>query len=295
MNLLGSGEYFDPHAIAGLLKLFLRELPVHVLTRELQHPFLQVCDLTQRRDKVNELGSLIAQLPVANYTLLRFLTAHLMHVVQNEKLNKMSLRNVGIVFSPTLGIPATLFSLLLTEFAHVFRVLDDQPAPLRIDDDDAISEEAVPVSDPIRRMGDSTVAIPRQWDAEKSNRRRSRNSMYYSASGADTLLESRGEKLEGTRESEDEEIASDAEIDGEDSQDDGQSGGLGSPRDVSPQTTPMSTTSDPTKTYFDLDQKTATAPGFPQSIEEEKQFRRPAKEKGLTILVHPEQGVKDRR
>lgn len=86
-----------------------------MLTRELQHNFLQVIDLSHRRDKVNELGVLVAKLPVANYTLLRFLTAHLMHVVQNEKANKMSLRNVGIVFSPTLGIPGTLFSLFLTE------------------------------------------------------------------------------------------------------------------------------------------------------------------------------------
>ena len=122
INLLSSGEYLDPHAIAGLLKSFLRDLPVHVLTRELQHQFMQVTDLTQRKDKVNELGRLIAQLPIANYTLLRFLTAHLIHIVQNEKTNKMSLRNVGIVFSPTLAVPATLFNLLLTEFDIVFAV-----------------------------------------------------------------------------------------------------------------------------------------------------------------------------
>jgi RalA-binding protein 1 len=115
VNLLASNEYFDPHAIAGLLKLFLRELPVHVLTRELQTSFLQIIDLAQRKDKVNELGSLIGQLPVANYSLLRFLSAHLINVVKNEKVNKMSLRNIGIVFSPTLNIPAPLFSLMLME------------------------------------------------------------------------------------------------------------------------------------------------------------------------------------
>jgi RalA-binding protein 1 len=65
---------------------------------------------------VNELGRLCAELPLSNYTLLRFLSAHLIHVVQNEKVNKMSLRNVGIVFSPTLGMPAPLFALLLKEF-----------------------------------------------------------------------------------------------------------------------------------------------------------------------------------
>jgi len=40
--LLSHDEYYDIHAIAGLLKLFLRELPSSVLTRELHKEFLQV-------------------------------------------------------------------------------------------------------------------------------------------------------------------------------------------------------------------------------------------------------------
>lgn len=83
---------------------------------------MHVTELADRASKVNQLGALIGQLPTANYTLLRFLTAHLIHVVQNERINKMNLRNVGIVFSPTLAVPATLFSLLLTEFDIVFAV-----------------------------------------------------------------------------------------------------------------------------------------------------------------------------
>ena len=39
------------------------------------------------------------------------------------------MRNVGIVFSPTLGIPAGVFSLMLAEFNRVFNVdaTDDEP------------------------------------------------------------------------------------------------------------------------------------------------------------------------
>lgn len=36
----------------------------------------------------------------------------------------MTMRNVGIVFSPTLGIPAGVFSLMLGEFNRVFNVDD---------------------------------------------------------------------------------------------------------------------------------------------------------------------------
>lgn len=38
------------------------------------------------------------------------------------------MRNVGIVFSPTLGIPAGVFSLMLGEFNRVFNVDDGDEA-----------------------------------------------------------------------------------------------------------------------------------------------------------------------
>ena len=53
VDLLSSDEYWDPHAIAGLLKSFLRELPASILTRELHLLFLSVigmfylCSVTQ--------------------------------------------------------------------------------------------------------------------------------------------------------------------------------------------------------------------------------------------------------
>jgi len=42
VDLLASEEYWDPHAIAGLLKTFMRELPASILTRELHTRFLSV-------------------------------------------------------------------------------------------------------------------------------------------------------------------------------------------------------------------------------------------------------------
>ncbi|KAF9561488.1 RhoGAP-domain-containing protein [Agrocybe pediades] len=122
VDLLSSDEYWDPHAIAGLLKGFLRELPNSILTRELHMRFLSVIDFVDPQERIKELSQLIAALPLANYTLLRALTAHLILIVQNSNVNKMTMRNVGIVFSPTLGIPAGVFSLMLGEFNRVFNV-----------------------------------------------------------------------------------------------------------------------------------------------------------------------------
>ena len=42
IDLLAQGQYYDVHAVASLLKLYLRELPTTVLTRELHLDFLQV-------------------------------------------------------------------------------------------------------------------------------------------------------------------------------------------------------------------------------------------------------------
>lgn len=42
LDLLASDDYWDPHAVAGLLKSFLRELPASILTRELHLKFLAI-------------------------------------------------------------------------------------------------------------------------------------------------------------------------------------------------------------------------------------------------------------
>ena len=42
IDLLGFDEYWDPHAIAGLLKSFMRELPSSILTHNLHLRFLAV-------------------------------------------------------------------------------------------------------------------------------------------------------------------------------------------------------------------------------------------------------------
>ncbi|KAI9313262.1 hypothetical protein BX666DRAFT_758859 [Dichotomocladium elegans] len=123
--LLNSDEYLDIHAVAGVLKLWLRELPGNVLTQELLKEFLPVIDLVDRDERVRELGRLVSMLPLANYTLLRILCAHLIRVVQYADLNKMTARNVGIIFSPTLQIPAGIFSLFLSEFEYIFWTKND--------------------------------------------------------------------------------------------------------------------------------------------------------------------------
>lgn len=98
--------------------------------------------MLDRKDRVNELGRLVSVLPLANYTLLRALTAHLIRVVQHSDINKMTMRNVSIVFSPTLGIPATIFNLFMSEFDYIFwTTKDGDAAPRMIEDEEQEVDE----------------------------------------------------------------------------------------------------------------------------------------------------------
>ncbi|KAL8963024.1 MAG: hypothetical protein Q9193_000658 [Seirophora villosa] len=119
-DFLADGQYYDVHAVASLLKLYLRELPSTVLTRELHLEFLAVLDLDSKPKKIAAYNMLVHRLPKANWTLIRALSSFLIGIVNNSEVNKMSVRNVGIVFSPTLNIPAPIFSMFLMEFDAIF-------------------------------------------------------------------------------------------------------------------------------------------------------------------------------
>lgn len=106
------------------------------------------------------------ELPPPNYALLRALTAHLILIVQNSASNKMTLRNIGIVFSPTLGIPAGIFSELVSHFGPIFDAEPTAPS------NGTILEEEEPVEG------------------------RKRNSILYAQGGADNLLGLAGRTLD---------------------------------------------------------------------------------------------------
>lgn len=130
LDFLADAQYYDVHAVASLLKLYLRELPSTVLTRELHLDFLAVLELDSKPKKIAAYSVLVHRLPKANWTLLRALSAFLIDIVNNSEVNKMSIRNVGIVFSPTLNIPAPIFSMFLTEFDAIFCEELEQASPV---------------------------------------------------------------------------------------------------------------------------------------------------------------------
>ncbi|OMJ28796.1 putative Rho-type GTPase-activating protein 2 [Smittium culicis] len=140
--------YFDTHDVASLLKLYLRSLPNNILTHNLFPFFSSLLNIENRSNKLKLAGQLILSLPLPNYTLLRALLAHLIRIIKHSKINLMTLRNIGIVFSPTLGIPVSLLCFFIIEFSYIFNVNNDTgiPEPLSPSPDNSNSYSVVTLS-----------------------------------------------------------------------------------------------------------------------------------------------------
>ena len=139
VDLLASGQWYDVHAVASLLKQYLRDLPVIILTRELHIQFLSVLGMckssvheyvfgindspsesTDDKEKPAAYNVLVHMLPKVNFCLLRALSEYLIKVVNNSDVNKMDARNLGIVFAPTLHVTPPIFLMFLTDFDLIF-------------------------------------------------------------------------------------------------------------------------------------------------------------------------------
>jgi hypothetical protein len=87
--------------------------------------------MDERSKKIQSFNVLVHKLPIANFELLRHLSSFLIEVVDNAQSNKMTVRNVGIVFAPTLNIPAPLIAFFLTDFLDIFgSPLDEASSPI---------------------------------------------------------------------------------------------------------------------------------------------------------------------
>jgi RalA-binding protein 1 len=122
VNLVTDDQFYDIHAVASLLKLYLRELPTTILTRDLHMEFMATTEMKDRQEKMAALNELAQRLPLANATLLQYLISFLIKIINNADMNKMTVRNVGIVFSPTLNIPAPVFALFLQNYEPIFGI-----------------------------------------------------------------------------------------------------------------------------------------------------------------------------
>lgn len=112
-DLLHQDEAFDTNAVAGLLKLYLRELPAPLFPEN-------EIKTTDGKSNLENLQIGLSKIPYLNYVLLKTIFGHLALIASHSSVNKMSPQNLSIIFSPTLQLSPAAFSLFLLDFASVF-------------------------------------------------------------------------------------------------------------------------------------------------------------------------------
>ena len=92
----------DINVVSSLLKSFFRKLPDPLFTTEMYALFIEASKIDQAGRRMDQLRKLIKDLPAFHFETLKYVTNHLCQVAEHSSVNKMEVRNLAIVFGPTL-------------------------------------------------------------------------------------------------------------------------------------------------------------------------------------------------
>eukprot|EP00008_Paramoeba_atlantica_P001074 CAMPEP_0201501866 /NCGR_PEP_ID=MMETSP0151_2-20130828/83822_1 /ASSEMBLY_ACC=CAM_ASM_000257 /TAXON_ID=200890 /ORGANISM="Paramoeba atlantica, Strain 621/1 / CCAP 1560/9" /LENGTH=427 /DNA_ID=CAMNT_0047895411 /DNA_START=728 /DNA_END=2011 /DNA_ORIENTATION=- len=91
----------DPHTVASLFKMWLREMPVPLFPPEVYDRYVSL-DEKSKPEKLESLPKLLQDLPRENRNLVMELIKFAYRVSQHSEKNKMTPNNLAIVFGPNL-------------------------------------------------------------------------------------------------------------------------------------------------------------------------------------------------
>ncbi|XP_072124433.1 rho GTPase-activating protein 17a isoform X2 [Mobula birostris] len=94
--------YSDPHAVAGALKSYLRELPEPLMTFQLYDEWVQAASVPEPDKKLQALWLTCSKMPKSHSSNFRYLIKFLSKLAQYSEMNKMTPSNIAIVLGPNL-------------------------------------------------------------------------------------------------------------------------------------------------------------------------------------------------
>ncbi|KAM9124841.1 rho GTPase-activating protein 17 isoform 4-T9 [Pangshura tecta] len=119
--------YSDPHAVAGALKSYLRELPEPLMTYSLYEEWTQAANIQDQDKKLQELWKICVRLPKPNLANFRYLIKFLAALAQNSDINKMTPSNIAIVLGPNLlwaKTEGSLAEMAAATSVHVVAIIE---------------------------------------------------------------------------------------------------------------------------------------------------------------------------
>lgn len=119
------GIYVDVNTVTGLLKLYLRKLPHLIFGDQMFSEFKAVVENNAKDEGEIALSFrelvLSGSIPQENISLMYVLFELLLKISQKSSVNKMNLRNLCIVFSPTLNISVNILQPFIVDFECIFQ------------------------------------------------------------------------------------------------------------------------------------------------------------------------------
>uniref|UniRef100_A0A8C2EE66 Rho GTPase-activating protein 17 n=1 Tax=Cyprinus carpio TaxID=7962 RepID=A0A8C2EE66_CYPCA len=119
--------YSDPHAVAGALKSYLRELPEPLMTYQLYDEWIQASNVPDPDKRLQALWVTCNQLPKNNKANFRYLIKFLAKLAQESDVNKMTPSNIAIVLGPNLMWAKTegsLAEMAAATSVHVVTIIE---------------------------------------------------------------------------------------------------------------------------------------------------------------------------
>ncbi|XP_016394315.1 rho GTPase-activating protein 17b isoform X2 [Sinocyclocheilus rhinocerous] len=119
--------YSDPHAVAGALKSYLRELPEPLMTYQLYEEWIQASNISDPDKRLQALWVVCDMLPKANKTNFRYLVKFLAKLALESDVNKMTASNIAIVLGPNLlwaRTEGSLAEMAATTSVHVVSIIE---------------------------------------------------------------------------------------------------------------------------------------------------------------------------
>ncbi|XP_052392367.1 rho GTPase-activating protein 17 isoform X3 [Carassius gibelio] len=119
--------YSDPHAVAGALKSYLRELPEPLMTYQLYEEWIQASNISDPDKRLQALWVVCDMLPKANKSNFRYLVKFLAKLALGSDVNKMTASNIAIVLGPNLlwaRTEGSLTEMAATTSVHVVSIIE---------------------------------------------------------------------------------------------------------------------------------------------------------------------------
>jgi len=102
-DLSEEGEFSEITIITSVLKQYFRELPEAVIPPDVYSKLSELISGNEDKElNIEEIKKCIETLETSHYCTLKFIVKHLIKVSQYSDVNLMSIKNLSVVFGPTL-------------------------------------------------------------------------------------------------------------------------------------------------------------------------------------------------